>query len=217
MKKILGLLLVIAACIACENDTKNSDPGLQAYTNNEEYKEAVKYEKWKPERMTAYIANENVLYIMGETDSTSYVMKVPYSPSLFGKTIKLEEYRKVENGGKQANIQFDNRESTKDDAYAYYRVKSKSSLDETFALYVTRGIDKNKNEVEMGEVYFAPEADQIPGTISGTFFANLIKEDLDETQQKNFTEKQKEEHAALQNTKIFQEGVFFRIPLELPR
>ncbi|MEC4113040.1 DUF6252 family protein [Myroides pelagicus] len=207
MKKILCLLLFVTALVACENDTVTSDPGLQAVTNNEEYSEALKYEKWKPNHKTAYVANENVLYIMGETDSTSYVMKVPYSPSLFGKTIRLGKYRKV----------IDDKASNKDDAYAYYRLKNKSALNETFAFYSTQEEDKKGNIVDMGEVSFAPESEQIPGTITGTFYVNMLKEPLDEIQQKNYTDKQKQEHAALRSEKIFQEGVFYRIPFSLPK
>lgn len=204
MKKILGLLLLVFAFVSCENETDTNSPGMQAMANNEEFTAGFKYEVWRPDRIDAFVANESVLYLIGQTDSTAFTIRVPYRLEQ-GKTTMIELGDVIEETTEEGDlVKSGVKSSNNDEAYAIYTVRD--NVDKTIlATYKTNDISNR------GVVVLDKMEDQIPGTISGTFYVNLKKFP---GKDKLTTEQQIKYDKVLRDVKSFQDGYFFRIPME---
>ncbi|MHC5308614.1 hypothetical protein ACYSNM_00725 [Myroides sp. LJL116] len=208
MKKILGLLAIGFMIFSCANEVETSDPGLQALTNNEEYQGAFKYENWRPDFIYATLANEKILQLRGETDTTRFTMRVPYfvdqqedNVIILGPVVS----EKVNESGLIDSK--DLKPSNDDAAYGIYTLRDKFDRS-VIGRYTTDSSDGTNN---YGRVIIYSAAKQTPGTISGEFHVNL---DLDPTSLgPNATEKQKERFQKLAKKKEFTKGYFFKVPL----
>lgn len=204
MKKLVGLFAVLLLVFACDSDSDSFASGMQAQTNDEYNTTEFQYLTWRPKRIDAVLANENVLQLRGETDSTKFVIRVPY-------TIKEGEDSIIELGdliGDEVDqtgqkLQDNFKQSNADAAYAFYSIKDKFD-NVTTARFSTTGVEHK------GHVVLYKAENQIPGTISGEFFVNLELEPSSD----NLSPKQKEIYNSLSKFKTFQQGNFFRITLE---
>lgn len=203
MRKVLGILLLTVGFFSCENESTTSDPGIQAMANNEEFTTGVKFETWRPQYNRASVNQDNVLSLVAETDSTRFVLRVPYT--LFSsdskKTLYLGETGKLGNQGETDRLA----------GYAQYYLLDNTDR-KVLGKYVTE--DSNKEIPDAGMVVFDPEDKQVPGTVSGTFYANLKKIEMSEDDKNKLTPAQKKRVEKLRDKKSFQDGVFFRIKLE---
>lgn len=216
MRKILAIFLLVMGFVSCENETKTSDPGIFAMANNEEFTTGVKFEDWRPDYFRASVNSDNILSLIADTDSTRFVLRVPYTvfSNDADKVLYLGDVGKlgVREGGVEGLA-----------GYAQYQIMD--GIDKKvlgrYATYDSNTVIKDtvKGIVHSiienpGIVVFDKEEDQIPGTISGTFYANLQKEIMNEEDEKRLTPKQLLRVEKLRNSKSFQDGVFFRIPVE---
>ncbi len=209
MKKILGILLVAVGLFSCENETKTSDPGIFAMTNNEEFTTGTSYEEWRPDYFRASVNSKNELSLIADTDSTRFVLRVPYTvfSNDAGKELYLGDVGVI---GEQAGV---------DGLVGYAQYQIMDGIDKKvlgrYATHDSNKVIKDRSVIENpGIVVFDKEEDQVPGTISGTFYANLQREELSEEDKKKLSPKQLLRAEKLRNSKSFQEGVFFRIPVE---
>lgn len=209
MRKVLGILLVAIGLFSCENETKTSDPSMYAMVNNEEFTIGVGYENWRPDYFRASVNSDNILSLIADTDSSRFVLRVPYTvfSNDADKVLYLGDVGKL---GAQKGV-----EGLA--GYAQYQIMD--GIDKkVLGRYATHdsntAVGDNSVIENPGIVVFDKEDDQIPGTISGTFYANLQKEKMDEEEKKRLTPKQLLRVEKLRNSKSFQEGVFFRIPVE---
>lgn len=203
MRKILAIFLLVMGFVSCENETKTSDPGIFAMANNEEFTTGVKFEDWRPDYFRASVNSDNILSLIADTDSTRFVLRVPYT--VFSNDADKVLY--LGDVGKLGPV--DGVEGLA--GYAQYQIMD--GIDKkVLGRYATHNSNKVINDP--GYVIFDKEEDQIPGTISGTFYANLQKEIMNEEDEKRLTPKQVLRVKKLRNSKSFQDGVFFRIPVE---
>lgn len=208
MKKILALVAIVFMMFSCANEVETSDPGLQALTNNEEYQDAFKYENWRPDFIYATLANEKVLQLRGETDTTRFTMRVPYfvdaqddNVIILGPVVseKVNELGLINSR--------DLKPSNDDAAYGIYTLRDKYDRS-VIGRYTTNEADGSNN---YGRVIIYSAAKQTPGTISGEFYVNL---DIDPNSLgPNATVKQRERFEKLAKKKEFTKGYFFKVPL----
>lgn len=203
MRKVLGILLLAVGLFSCENESTTSDPGIQAMANNEEFTTGVKFETWRPQYNRASVNQENILSLVAETDSTRFVLRVPYT--LFSSDSKKTLYLGAADSlGKQD-------ETGRLAGYAQYYLFDNNDR-KVLGKYVTQG--SNKEIPEAGIVVFDSEEKQVPGTVSGTFYANLKKIEMSDDDKSKLTPAQKKRVEKLRDKKSFHDGVFFRIKLE---
>lgn len=203
MRKVLGILLLAVGFFSCENESTTSDPGIQAMANNEEFTTGVKFETWRPQYNRASVNQDNILSLVAETDSTRFVLRVPYT--LFSNDSKEKLYLgDVGKLGKQEGVE---------GLAGYAQYYLLDNIDrKVLGKYVTQ--DSNKEITDVGIVVFDAEEKQVPGTISGTFYANLKKIEMSDEDKNKLTPAQKIRVDKLRDKKSFHDGVFFRIKLE---
>ncbi len=208
MKNILAILATCILLLSCQNEVETSDPGMHALTNNEEYQGAFKFENWRPEFIYATLANEQVLQLRGETDTTRFTIRVPYRVDpeqdnviVLGAVINEQVN---EQGEMEAN---ELKPSNADAAYAIYTLRDKFDRS-LVARYTTHEPDALNN---YGRVVIYSAEKQTPGSISGEFFVNL---DIDPNSNSEYAnDKQKERFEKLAKKKEFTKGFYFQIPL----
>ncbi|MHC5200869.1 hypothetical protein [Myroides sp. LJL119] len=208
MKKIIGLLACLFLLLACENDVETSDPGMQALTNNEDSQQAFVFQKWRPEFIYATLANESVLQLKGETDTTRFTIRIPYVIHPTEDTVIILGER-IHEGSASENdaISKDIKASQVDAAYAIYTLRDKFDR-QIVGQYQTNQTDESNS---YGKVILYGLNKQMPGTISGEFYINL---DLDTKNSIPSNPKHKERFEKLAKKKEFTQGYFYRIPLE---
>jgi len=195
MRKIVGIFALALGFMACENDVKFSDPGMRASMTVDAITDSAKlkgnpyshYADFKPQSFKAYVVNDKNLIIDAKTDSTRL-------------RIYLPDY---EFGAK---YEFNATENIKADYFTY------NDFDAIVSSYATDaiGLGDNKPVNRPGFVILDPADKQVPGTISGTFSINMNANKLPDNEMgpegniiKRYVDR-----------KTFDQGVFFRIPLE---
>ncbi len=199
MKKVIGIVLMVLGLgfIACENETKTADPSIIAMVNNEEFTTGVKFETWRPQYTDLKVANENILYLKAETDTTMFTLRVPYAFSVvpeertfsFGDVVPVDE-------------------SDVKTAFAQYIVYDKVTK-APIAIYKTA-----KNITNAGMFKYADSDSQVPGTVTAEFYANMKKDTMPGFYK--FTSKQKDYYKnTLRDMKSFQDGVVYRMSVSV--
>ena len=197
MKKVIGIVLMVLGFgfIACENETKTADPSIIAMVNNEEFTTGVKFETWRPQYTDLRVANENILYLKAETDTTMFTLRVPYAFS-------NEEVDRTFAFGDVVPVDVSDLKT----AFAQYIVYDKVTK-APIAIYKTA-----ENITNTGEFKFADKDSQVPGTITAEFFANMKKDTMPGFYK--LTTKQKEYYKnTLRDMKSFQDGVVYKMPV----
>lgn len=199
MKKLIGAFLLVLGLgfVACENETKNGDPSIIAMVNNEEFTTGVKFETWRPQFTDLKVANENVFYLKAETDTTLFSIRVPYTYRSDNENRKFifGDVKQVENSVSVAFAQF-----------IVFDKKTKTPI----AIYKT----SSDSEVisNPGEFEYAEFEKRVPGTISGSFYANMKKDTLPGYHK--LSQKQKDYYTkTLRDVKSFQDGMIYRMPV----
>lgn len=201
MKKIFGILAVALAFIACENEVKFATPGMHAQMTLDAITDTTalnqspynRFTEYRPQEFRALVVNDKGLVIEALTDSTKLMITTP-------------EY---EFGTK---YEFD---KTKGMIASYYLLDDDEKV---IGAYGTDILGEEDKEIENpGFIIFDVEEKQVPGSISGRFVINMNADFLppDETKETEIDGTIYVEYIKRYvDKKSFQDGVFFRIPLE---
>ncbi len=194
MKKILGILALSLAFVACEKDVKFSDPGMRATMTRDVLTDTAQikgnpysyFTEYKPTTFKAYVVNDKNLIIDAQTDSTRLRIYLPDYE--FGARYDFNQ---------TANIKAD---------YFQYDDFGNEQL-----VYSTDALKGGKPNSRPGYVILDPAEKQVPGSISGTFSINLNSKLLPDDVIDIETGVKIVRYV---DVKTFDKGVFYRIPLE---
>ena len=195
MKKIVGCIAMALVFFACESETDTNRAKFEAEATNETVIGHVEYGIWRPDWYKATVANpekeNSILFLEGQTDSTSVFIKMKYDAKDFGQPVFF---------GEEVDV---NKE-----AYAEYIFKDVDGTE--IARYKTIVHEIGVASNGYGKVILDDGSKQTPGTLSGIFDINLYKYPGNDTK---LTEPQKEKYKTLATTKSFSKGFFLKVPL----